>query len=170
MLYIHFIQMYRENLYTLHEEHEAQRVLVPFFFFTFLLNLLGWHWLIKLHGFQVYNSITHHLYIVLCVYHPKSSLLPSPFIPPLPFPTTSHAPSPLVITALLWVFVPNPFTFSPSPQPLFPSLINIFKNHHNWKQFRKYRKFFCLLIVFVFWKQKVSQLKSWVLPLWDNHY
>ena len=28
----------------------------------FLLNLLRWHWLIKLYWFQVYNSITHHLY------------------------------------------------------------------------------------------------------------
>ena len=34
--------------------------------FSFLLNLLGWHWLIKLYRFQVNSSITHHLYIVLC--------------------------------------------------------------------------------------------------------
>ena len=34
----------------------------------------------------MYISMTHHLYIALCVYHPKSSLLPSPYIwPPLPF-------------------------------------------------------------------------------------
>ena len=51
--------------------------------------LLGWHWLIKLYRFQVYNSITHHLYIVLCIHHPKSSLLPSPFIPSLLSSTSS---------------------------------------------------------------------------------
>ena len=32
----------------------------------------------------MYNSITHHLYFLLWVHHPKSSLLPSPFIPPYP--------------------------------------------------------------------------------------
>ena len=45
-----------------------------------------------MYRFQVYNSIIHHLSIVLCGYHPKSSLLPSiainfPFttyLPPLP--------------------------------------------------------------------------------------
>ena len=33
--------------------------------------------------FQVYSVIIQHLYIVLCVHHPKSSLLLSPFIPPV---------------------------------------------------------------------------------------
>ena len=37
----------------------------------FLLNLLEWHWLIKLYRCQVYNSATHHLHIVLCVHHPS---------------------------------------------------------------------------------------------------
>ena len=63
-----------------------------------LLNLLLWHWLIKLYRFQVYNSIIHYLYIVLCVHYPKSSLLPSLFIPtftlfclPTPsFPSCNH--------------------------------------------------------------------------------
>ena len=35
-----------------------------FLFFKFLIilsNLLGWHWLIKLHRFQVYSSMIHHL-------------------------------------------------------------------------------------------------------------
>ena len=36
--------------------------------------------LIKLYSFQVYNSILHYLYIILCGHHPKSSLLQSPFI------------------------------------------------------------------------------------------
>lgn len=53
------------------------------FFFSFrknVLNLLGIHWLIKLYRYQVYSSITHHLYIALCVPYPKSSLLLSTFI------------------------------------------------------------------------------------------
>ena len=54
----------------------------------YLLDILGWHWLIKLHRFQVDNSIIHHLYIVLCVHQsqvtiyapfPLFYLLPSPF-------------------------------------------------------------------------------------------
>ena len=39
------------------------------------------------------HSITHHLCVVLCIHHPKSSLLPSPLVPPLPS-STSH-PLPL---------------------------------------------------------------------------
>ena len=34
-----------------------------------LLNLLGWHWLIKLHRFQVYKPTKYRLVIVLCVCH-----------------------------------------------------------------------------------------------------
>ena len=41
-----------------------------FVFLCCLLNLLGWHWLMKWCRFQGYNSIVHHLYIALCVYHP----------------------------------------------------------------------------------------------------
>ena len=44
---------------------------------------------------QVYNSIIHHPYIVLCVHHPKASILTSPFnslnpllLPPTPQITT----------------------------------------------------------------------------------
>ena len=67
---------------------------------VFLLNLLGCHWLIKLYRFQVYDSIIHHLYIVLCVHHPKLNFLPSPFISAIPF-SASPPPLPLVITILL---------------------------------------------------------------------
>ena len=57
----------------------------------FLTNILGWQWLIKLHRIQVYNSIIHYLYIVLCVYHPSqghfchhlSSLYLLPSLPPV---------------------------------------------------------------------------------------
>ena len=71
-------------------------------FFNFLLNFLRLHWLIKLYRLQVYNSIIHHPYIILHAHHPKSSLLPSPFIRPFIF----YLPHPLfllVITILLSV-------------------------------------------------------------------
>ena len=51
---------------------------------SFLLNLLGWCWLIKLYRLLVYNSMIHVLYIASCVHYPKSSLLPSAFIAALP--------------------------------------------------------------------------------------
>lgn len=39
------------------------------------------HWLLKLYTFELHNSITHHLHIVLCDRHPKSSLLLTLFTP-----------------------------------------------------------------------------------------
>ena len=75
-----------------------------FLSFLFLLNLSGWHWLMKLYRFQVYNSTIHHLYIIiLCFNHPKSNLILSPFIPPFPSSTCPHPTFPLVIT--VWLFV-----------------------------------------------------------------
>ena len=56
----------------------------------FLLNLLWWHWLLRLYRFQVHNSITHHLYIEFCAHHSKLSLLLSYIWPPLPFSINSH--------------------------------------------------------------------------------
>ena len=105
----------------------------PWFFFhsavfflkfqKILLNLLWWHRLIKLYRFEVDNSIVHHLYIVLCVHHPKSSHLSSPFTPPLPssvpsfpLPSGNHH---TVFCVYQYYFVLNFFTFSPcSPTPL----------------------------------------------------
>ena len=81
--------------------------------FYFLLNLLGWHWLIKLCRFKVYNSIMHHLCIVLCVHHFKSSVFPSPFIslyPHLPCPPLFHH-----IVLCLWVFSLYPLTIFTQP-------------------------------------------------------
>ena len=46
---------------------------LSYFLFKVLLNLLRRHCLIKLYRFQVYDSITHHLYILLCVPHPQKS-------------------------------------------------------------------------------------------------
>ena len=75
----------------------------------------------------LYNSVTHHLYIVLCAHHPKSGLLLSPFIPPLPSSTSPLPSFPLVITMLLSVsmrgflffcfcfcWIPSPFSLRPA--------------------------------------------------------
>ena len=51
-----------------------------FFQNLFSFNLLGWHWLIKLYRFQVYNSVLHHPYIALRVQtllsYKKDEILP----------------------------------------------------------------------------------------------
>ena len=41
-------------------------------FIYFLIEFIGWYWLIKLYRFQVYSSIKYHLYIIFCVHHPRS--------------------------------------------------------------------------------------------------
>ena len=51
------------------------------FLFSTFIGFIGVTLDKKLYNFQLYNSMTYHLYIVLCVHHPKSSLLPSLFIP-----------------------------------------------------------------------------------------
>ena len=85
------------------------------------MNLLGWHWLIKLHRFQVYSSIMDHLYIVLCAHHPKSSVLPPPFIPPHPLlpplslPSGHHHSVGCIYELIIFLcLIPSPFL--PGPQ------------------------------------------------------
>ena len=39
-----------------------------YFLLFFKLNLLGWHWLMRLYRSQVYNPTIHHLYIASCAY------------------------------------------------------------------------------------------------------
>lgn len=56
--------------------------------------------------FQVSNFRIRHLYVALSVYHPKSRLLPSPYIRHiLPSFTSSHPPFFLVIAILFLVSV-----------------------------------------------------------------
>ena len=45
------------------------------------------------------NSTTHPLYTVLCVHHPGSSLLPSPFIPLYPPPPLGNQRYPIFLFA-----------------------------------------------------------------------
>ena len=80
--------------------------LVPCIFFNnvsiFHSTWLDTFWTDLIYRFQVYNSIIHHMYIVLCAHDPKSSLLPSLFLMPLPS-YFRHPPFPLVITILLFM-------------------------------------------------------------------
>ena len=90
--------------------------------FLFCIEFIGWHWLIQLCRFQVHNSVTHHLYVVVCVHQPSQVSFChhlSPLYPLLP------PPFPLVITILSSVsmrfcfvlfFLLNPFTFHPATQ------------------------------------------------------
>ena len=66
---------------------------IPVSFLFFLkINLLQWHWFIKLHGLQAYTSMIHNLFVILRAHHPKSNHFPSPWswppypllLPPLP--------------------------------------------------------------------------------------
>ena len=41
---------------------------------SFLIEFIGVTLANKLYKFKAYDSVTHHLYIVLCVHHPKSCL------------------------------------------------------------------------------------------------
>ena len=119
-----------------------------------LLNLLGWHWLIKLHRSQAYNSIIHHLYIILCIHHPEARLFLSPFIPPLSFFTSLLFP--LVIIILFSVsmrvfFFLNLCTFFTKPLRPFPSgnllylilehFIKILFIYHKLHPFKVYTSF-----------------------------
>ena len=77
----------------------------------------------KLHKFQVYDSITHHLHTASCIYHPKASLFAPPCIPPLSSSTAlhpHHLSFPWAITLLSSLSICFFFFVIPSPFP--PSL------------------------------------------------
>ena len=92
-------------------------------FLNFFFNWIYWVTVVnKLHRVQVHNSTTHHLYTVLCVHHPKSSLLPSPFICPWP---SSPRPSPWQSPPCCpspWVFSLLFFLFNSSTSPPYLTL------------------------------------------------
>ena len=70
--------------------HIFLEFLILFFLFVELIGVILVN---KITQVQVHDFTTHHLYTVLCVLHPKLSLGPSPFIPPLlPSPPASRHP------------------------------------------------------------------------------
>ena len=68
----------------------------PYICLLILIEFTGRHCLIKIYRFQVYNSIIHDLYIVLCVHHPKSPSIPN--YPPTPSSISPQLPYPVLIT------------------------------------------------------------------------
>ena len=54
---------------------------------------MGLNWLIKLYRCQVYNSMIHNLYIVLCLHHLQSNLVSQYIWPLLPFTVLYPLPS-----------------------------------------------------------------------------
>ena len=97
-------------------------------FLKFLLNWLGWHWLIKLYRFQVYNSIIHYLYIVLCVHYQSQVfcyhlylLYPLLLPPTTPLPSGHHH----TVVCVCEFFLLSMFSlvssfFNPAPQHPYP--------------------------------------------------
>ena len=119
-----------------------------------LMNLLGWHWLIKLYRFQVYSS----KYIICILYRVFTAPSQVSFIsisPPFTLFYLSSLHLPLVITMLLPVsvkfffslcLIPSPF----SPSPLAPSLLRrpLFCAFHGiWYHLMYCASYLCLLFV-----------------------
>ena len=132
---------------------------------------MGWHWLTKLYKFQVDNYTAHHLYTVLCVYYPKSSLCLSPLISPYPVPPPT-SPSPpgnnhLVVCIHEFYFpffFPQPPSQSPmhntcQPLPMYDSVsisvVNSFCSMYEWS----YMVLFLTLISVI-----IMLLRSNMLP------
>ena len=98
---------------------------------NFLLNLLGWHWLIKLCRFQTYTSIIHPLDIVLCAHHPKSPSIT------VPLPVTFFYLSPSLFASgnhqtCLWVFFLFCFDFCSIPSFFHPAPLEVLAGRRKW--------------------------------------
>ena len=67
------------------------------------IKSIGWHWLIRLYKFQVYNSIIDRLYIALCVHYLKvkspSITIYLTLFTLLTFPSANHS-----TVVCVWVF------------------------------------------------------------------
>ena len=128
------------------------------------MNLLGWHWLIKLYRFQVYNSIIHLL--LYCVFTTTGQFSFHHYLSPL-YPLLPPPPaSPLVILILLSVsvrvcflfFLLTCFTFFTQPlQPPTP-----------WRHqsIFIYDSASTLLVYFVHWVPHMSEI-IWYLSFSD---
>ena len=153
----------------------------------------GLHWLVKLYRIQVCNSTINHLYVVLWVNHPKSSLFSSPSIPPLPSLTCPHSlggsgNNHSVVCVYEFIF-PWPFYLfypaPPTPLPLWQLPVGVFVS----TSLVSILFFFCLMVCLLCsldstynWNHMVFfflwlsyTFKSWhicftSLPLWLSCY
>ena len=127
--------------------------------FYFLSHVLGVTLVNKtIQGSDVQFS---HTSCVLCVQHPKSSLLPSPFTPLYPL-LPAPPPFPLGITVLLSVSelsLLTPFTFFTQP-PIHAPLTAVSLSSVSVSLF-----LFCLLVYFVHQSPHVSDIMSYGICL-----
>ena len=126
------------------------------FLFTILLHLLGWHWLIRLYKFQVYNSIWKLLCIALCVFTTWSqvSLNQDAFDPLynlLPSPTSLPVWYPPYCCLCLWVFLHIFYScISVKPEIILIKMLMFCKGLHNFS-------FVCMnLLIYVIFVSKAS--------------
>ena len=92
-----------------------------------LIEFIGVKLVTKLYRYQVYHSIIHHVYIILCVHHPSQVSfhhhLPASTLCYLPRPL-SFRESPCCCVYQSWFvcfFCLVLSLFSPDPQPSLPS-------------------------------------------------
>ena len=120
----------------------------------------------------MHNSVTHHLYTVLYVHHPMSSLLPSPLIPallsstfPHPFPSGNHHTIVYVHEFLgFFFFLLNPFTFfTQSPKPLSLWQLSVC-TLYLWVYFY-FISLFCSLDYTYQWDHTVLSFSDWLISL-----
>ena len=97
---------------------------IIFSHFKFYLNLMGWHWLIKLYRFQVYSFIIHHVCFIVrsppqimsfsfTIYFPYTFS----YLPPPPFPSGNHHTVVCVWEGLFFCLIPSPFSPRPTTHP-----------------------------------------------------
>ena len=109
--------------------------------FIFKLNVLGWHWLIRLRRFQVRVSMVQGLCVALCTRHPQSNHLLSPcsFVWAL-YPSLPRTPLPSGnrhTVVCVWVLVCLFFLF-------VHYFLSVLYPTHEWNH--RVLNFFCLTL------------------------
>ena len=69
--------------------------------------------------------MVRHLYVVLCVHHPESTLLPSPFIPPYPLLPPPPPPFPKVLFPCWLLAEGLTYLITLLPEPLHAASHNL---------------------------------------------
>ena len=112
-----------DHFYILLNMSSVISLLLCFLFFSlffYFLNLLAWHWPIKLYRFQVYNYLIPNHYSMLNVHHPICFHLHLFPLTPTSFPSGNHHTR-LYLWGFLCVWL-DPFTYFTLPSNLLPQL------------------------------------------------